>query len=72
MIPPSNPEKPSPAPEPPRPPVDMSPEGIDRRLREVGMLWDFWNYLRRFKPTDITAPQPPEPNECRQSSAGHR
>ena len=36
----------------PRFEVDMSAEAIDRRLREVAMLWDFWRYLRNFKPAE--------------------
>ena len=28
-------------------PVDMSPEAIDRRLRELGDLWSLWLRLRR-------------------------
>jgi len=50
MFPPSNPD---------RPPlesakrlieVDMSQAAIDRRLREFFALWDFWRYLRNFRP----------------------
>ncbi len=29
--------------------VDMSPVAIDRRMRDVFALWEFWRFLRRFR-----------------------
>ncbi|MBI2806775.1 MAG: hypothetical protein HYX68_17485 [Planctomycetes bacterium] len=29
--------------------VDYSPAAIDRRMRELASLWEFWRYLRKFK-----------------------
>jgi hypothetical protein len=51
MTTPSSTEKPPPV--KPRPTVDMSSKAIDQRLREVGELWDFWRYLRNFKPVEV-------------------
>lgn len=50
MIPPSNPEKPPLESAKRSIVVDMSPAAIDRRIRELAALWDFWNYLRKFRP----------------------
>jgi hypothetical protein len=52
MIPPSKPEKPPLESAKRSIDVDMSPTAIDRRLREVFALWEFWRYLRRFRPAD--------------------
>jgi hypothetical protein len=52
MIPPSNPEKPPLESAKRLVEVDYSPAAIDRRLRELSALWDFWNYLRKFRPVD--------------------
>lgn len=50
MIPPSNPEKPPLESAQRSIVVDMSPAAIERRLREAFDLWEFWRYLRRFRP----------------------
>jgi hypothetical protein len=50
MIPPSSPDKPPLESAKRSIVVDMSPAAIDRRMRELASLWDFWNYLRRFRP----------------------
>lgn len=39
-------------------PVDMSPEAIDRRLRELSDLYDFWQALRTIRP--VSDPMLPE------------
>ena len=58
MIPPSSPENPPLESAKRSLEVDMSPEAIDRRLRIMGELWEFWRYLRRFKPVAPTANPP--------------
>jgi hypothetical protein len=35
----------------------MSPEAIDRRLREVSRLWDLWNILKGAKFIGPVEPQ---------------
>jgi hypothetical protein len=35
-----------------RPDVDMSPEAVVGRLREVSQLWKLWQSLRHFKFVD--------------------
>jgi hypothetical protein len=52
MTPPSNPEKPPLESAKRSIVVDYSPEAVDRRLREFFALWDFWRYLRKFRPAD--------------------
>ena len=39
--------------------VDMSQAAVDRRLRGFFALWDFWRYLRNFKPVAQTTPDEP-------------
>ena len=50
MIPPSNPDRPPLESAKRSIEVDMSPQAIDRRMREMDQLWELWHYLRRFKP----------------------
>jgi hypothetical protein len=54
---PSNPEKPPLESANRSIEVDMSPTAIDRRLREYFALWDFWQYLRKFKPVQEVNPK---------------
>jgi len=50
MIPQSSPEKPPLESAKRSIVVDYSPEAIDRRMREMAALWEFWRYLRNFRP----------------------
>jgi hypothetical protein len=52
MIPPSSPDKPPLESAKRSIVVDMSPAAIDRRMRELAALWDFWKYLRNFRLAD--------------------
>jgi hypothetical protein len=48
MISQSNPDKPLPESAKRSIVVDMSPAAIDRRMRELAALWDFWKCLRKI------------------------
>jgi hypothetical protein len=61
MTPPSSPEKLLAASAQSAGGVDMSPEAIDRRLREVGRLWELWRYLRKFRPVEKKTPPADDP-----------
>ena len=43
--------------------VDMSPEAIEGRLREVAQLWKFWQSLRNFTPDEDAHPKSAEDSE---------
>lgn len=49
--------------------VDMSPEGITRRLQEVGDLWDLWQKIRTAK--DLGPVESPR-RKSRTTSAGRK
>jgi hypothetical protein len=40
--------------------VDMSPEAIDRRLRELGQLYELGISLQKAKKVGKVAPSPPQ------------
>ena len=63
MIPLSNPDKPPLSAAKRRFEVDMSPTAIDRRLREVFALWDFWRYLRNFRENEKPAATRPRASD---------
>ena len=50
MTPPFNPDKPPLESAQRSIEVDMSPAAIDRRLRDVFALWEFWRFLKKFRP----------------------
>jgi hypothetical protein len=50
MTPPFNPDKPPLESAKRSIEVDMSPAAIDRRMREMSALWEFWRFLRKFRP----------------------
>jgi hypothetical protein len=35
--------------------VDMSPAAIDRRMRDHFALWEFWRFLKKFRPVERPA-----------------
>jgi hypothetical protein len=58
MTPPSNPEKPPLESAKRSIEVDMSPAAIDRRLRDHFALWEFWRFLKKFRPMTKPADGP--------------
>jgi hypothetical protein len=52
MTPPSNPERPPLESAKRSIDVDMSPAAIDRRLRDHFALWEFWRFLKKFRPVE--------------------
>ena len=50
MTPPFNPDKPSLESAERSIEVDMSPAAINRRMRDVFALWEFWRFLKKFRP----------------------
>ena len=59
MTPPFNPDKPPLESAKRSIEVDMSPAAIDRRLRDVFALWEFWRFLKKFR--RVAGPNPTEP-----------
>lgn len=55
MTQPSNPEKPPLESAKRAFEVDMSPAAIERRLRDHFELWEFWKFLRNFRPVSHPA-----------------
>jgi hypothetical protein len=45
----------------------MSPAAIDRRMRELASLWNFWRFLRKFKPVSPD-PAPKVPGDAETSA----
>jgi hypothetical protein len=52
MIPPSKPDKPPLESAKRSIVVDMSSAAIDRRMREMEALWEFWRFIRKFRPRE--------------------
>lgn len=52
MTPPFNPDKPPLESAKRSIEVDMSPAAIDRRMCDFFALWEFWRFLRRFRPVE--------------------
>ena len=63
MIQPANPDKPPLEPARRSKIVDMSAEAIARRLRETFDLWEFWQFLKKFRPVQPANQRPPTSDE---------
>ena len=61
MSPPANPEKPPLESAKRMTDVDYSPGEIDRRLREVGALWESWQALKKWQPRNMSDDDVPYP-----------